>query len=199
MTFSLKRTEKISNMPNQSSYPQQSFLRPSVCWLSGPKAFRLKGAIWSLSNWKLKKANKVHTGQEIELLENISQQLKSILAKFHTVHLKNRKKPSKSNFQSMNEKISPGADLSNQTMSKMRVEILRVAWHKRAMDWEGRSNTFLSASHKKLSIFQFQILLRTASEESLLLISPSQKITNWKIAWKWKNQKFQSWTPKLKT
>ena len=104
----------------------------------------LKGAIWSLSNWKLNKANKVHTGQEIELLENISQQLKSILAKFHTIHLKNRKKPSKSDFQSMNEKVSPGADLSNQTMSKMRVEILLVAWHKLALDWEGRSNTFLS-------------------------------------------------------
>ena len=69
----------------------------------------------------------MHAEQEIELLEDISQQLKSILAKFHKIHLKNRKKPSKSDVQSKNEKISLGADLSNQTVSKMRVEILLVA------------------------------------------------------------------------
>lgn len=69
----------------------------------------------------------MHTEQEIKLLEDISQQLKSILAKFHKIHLKNRKESSKSDFQVKNAKISPGADSSNQTMSKMRVEILLVA------------------------------------------------------------------------
>ena len=60
---------------------------------------------------------KVLTEQEIELLEDVSQQLKSILAKFHKIHLKNRKKSSKSEFQSKNQKASPGTDMYEQIMT----------------------------------------------------------------------------------
>jgi len=64
----------------------------------------------------------VHTGQEIELLEDISQQLKNILAKFHKIHLKNRRKSSKSDCKSKNPETSPEVDFSDRTMSKMRFE-----------------------------------------------------------------------------
>ena len=64
----------------------------------------------------------MHTDQEIELLEDISQQLKNILAKFHKMHLKNRKKSSKSDSKSKNPESSPEVDFSELTMSKMRFE-----------------------------------------------------------------------------
>ena len=67
----------------------------------------------------------MHTEQEIELLEDISQQLKSILAKFHKIH-KNSKKSSKSDSKSKISKASLGADLSDQTMNKIRFEIVLV-------------------------------------------------------------------------
>ena len=64
----------------------------------------------------------MYTEQEIEFLEDISQQLKSILAKFTKMHWENRKKPSKSDSKSKITKTSPGEDLSDQTFSKMRFE-----------------------------------------------------------------------------
>ena len=64
----------------------------------------------------------MHTDQEIELLEDISQQLKNILAKFHKMHLKNRQKSSKSVVKRKNPETSPEVDFFDRTMSKMRFE-----------------------------------------------------------------------------
>ena len=68
----------------------------------------------------------MHTEQEIEFLKDISQQLKSILAKFHKMHLKNRKKSSKSDSKSKITKTFPGVDKTDQTMNKMRFEMVLV-------------------------------------------------------------------------
>ena len=63
----------------------------------------------------------MHTDQEIELLEDISQQLKNILAKFHKIHLKNRKTSSKSDCKRKNPETSE-VDFFDRTMSKIRFE-----------------------------------------------------------------------------
>ena len=64
----------------------------------------------------------MHTDQEIELLEDISQQLKNILAKFHKMHLKKRQKSSKTDCKRKNPETSPEVDFSDRNMSKMRFE-----------------------------------------------------------------------------
>ena len=97
----------------------------------------------------------MHAEQEIELLEDISQQLKSILAKFHKIH-KNRKKSSQSDSKSKITKTSPGADLSDQSLSKIRFEMVLV------------SNK-LSSSHWKLSTLQFQTPTKNSLETKTVI------------------------------
>ena len=54
----------------------------------------------------------VHTEEEIEILEDVSQQLKAILAKFHKIHLKK------------NKKIETENDIPGQTIDKLRFRIV---------------------------------------------------------------------------
>ena len=80
------------------------------------------------------KANEVHTQEKIEILEDVSHQLKTILAKFHKIHMNKRKLSLKTEIEgksqntatqkfkriAQHKKVETKEDLSDQIMQKFR-------------------------------------------------------------------------------
>ena len=114
--------------------PAGEFSNLSSLCSSDSQAKNLSSASVAASSWKFFKANEVHSQEEIEILEDVSNQLKTILAKFHKIHMNKRKLSLKTETEgksqntatqkfkkvAQHKKVETKEDLSDQIMQKFR-------------------------------------------------------------------------------